>query len=55
MQTLALFLPTGWTMDALHRLVSFRHDALAALPHALALAAAALAVGALAVRKFRFD
>jgi len=55
MQTLALFLPTGWTMDALHRLVSFRHEAVTAAPHALALAVSALAVGALAARRFRFD
>jgi hypothetical protein len=55
MQHLALVLPTGWTMDALHRLVSFRADALSALPHALGLLAGALALGALAARRFRFD
>ena len=55
MQAIQKLLPTGWTMDALHRLVSFEAGAAAAVPHALALAAGALVVGALAVRQFRFQ
>ncbi len=54
MQRLALFLPTGWTMDALHELVSFGAPAGAALPHALALASGALVLGWLAARTFRY-
>ncbi|MFQ5653692.1 MAG: ABC transporter permease [Planctomycetota bacterium] len=54
MQKLALLLPTGWTMDAMHRLVSFRDDPGSALPHLMALAAAALITGGVATRKFRF-
>lgn len=54
MQTLSHFLPTGWTMDALHRLISFDAGALSALPHLLVLLASALLVGWYAGRKFRF-
>lgn len=55
MQQLASFLPTGWTMDALHKLVSFGLPASSALPQAALLALFALLVGALAARSFRFD
>ena len=54
MQSLAGFLPTGWTMDALHKLVSFGYGPAAALPHLAALAAAALACAAAAARTFRY-
>jgi len=55
MQKLSLFLPTGTTMDALHKLVSFGDPAASVLPHIVALAAAALVAGAVAARKFRFQ
>ena len=45
MQGLALALPTGWTMDALHELVSFGYGPATAVPHAAALVAAAAAPG----------
>lgn len=54
MQRLALFLPTGWTMDALHELVSFGSGAAEAWPHVAALAAGALLLGGLAARTFRY-
>ena len=54
MQRLALFLPTGWAMDAMHQLVSFGAGASAAVPHVLGLAAASLLIGILAARSFRF-
>ena len=53
-QRLALGLPTGWTMDALHRLMSFQAGASAALPHLVALVVAAFAVGCIATRTFRY-
>jgi ABC-type Na+ efflux pump permease subunit len=53
-QSVALAVPTGWTMDALHRLMSFQAGAAAALPHLIALAAAALVVGWIATRTFRY-
>ncbi len=54
MQRLALFLPTGWAMDAMHQLVSFGAAATAAVPHVLGLAALSLLIGVLSVRAFRF-
>lgn len=54
MQTLGLFVPTGWTMDALHKLINFDLGWQSALPHLGILAFAALAVGWLAARRFRF-
>ena len=53
-QSLAMVLPTGWTMAALHRLMSFQAGAAAALPHGILLAVAALAVGWIAIRTFRY-
>jgi ABC-2 type transport system permease protein len=55
MQVLALFLPTGWTMDAIHRLVNFGDTAPAAIPHVLALFAGALVLGWIGARTFRYQ
>jgi ABC-type multidrug transport system permease subunit len=55
MQSLANLLPTGWTMDALHKLISFRAGAPSALPHVAILFGATLLVGLLAARRFRFQ
>jgi ABC-type multidrug transport system permease subunit len=55
MQVVQKTLPTGWTMDALHKLISFEAGALSAAPHLLTLLVAALFVGMLAVRKFRYE
>jgi ABC-type multidrug transport system permease subunit len=55
MQQAALFLPTGLTMDGLHRLMSFGEPASAVAPHLAALLAAALLVSWLAARAFRFE
>jgi ABC-type multidrug transport system permease subunit len=54
-QHFALALPTGWTMDAMHRLISFGDPASAALPHAIALILGAIALGAAGVRTFRYQ
>jgi ABC-2 type transport system permease protein len=55
MQKLALALPTGWAMDALHKLVSFQMGPASVLPHLAVFAVATLATGALAVRTFRYQ
>ncbi len=55
MQQLAGFLPTGWTMNGLHRLMSFEAGALAALPELLLLAISTVLVGVLAARKFQYE
>ncbi len=54
-QALQNFLPTGWTMDALHKLVSFQSGAASALPQVLVLCAAAAVVGLVAVSRFRYQ
>lgn len=54
-QKLALLFPTGWAMDALHKLVSFGEPAKAILPHLAATLTAALVAGQAAVRRFRFQ
>lgn len=55
MQKFSLVLPTGLTMDALHRLVSFGRPAVSALPNLAALAVMGLIAGWLAMRFFRYD
>jgi ABC-type multidrug transport system permease subunit len=55
MQGLALVLPTGWAMDALHKLVSFGAGPASAAPHVAGMALAAVVLGALAARAFRFQ
>ena len=55
MQTLQKFLPTGWTMDALHKLISFEAGAVSALPNVVILLVASMAVGWFAVNRFRYE
>jgi ABC-type multidrug transport system permease subunit len=55
MQRLALFLPSGWTMNALHRLVSFGDPGWSVLPQVAALTAAAVITGWATTRAFRFE
>ncbi|HEV3342171.1 MAG TPA: ABC transporter permease [Pirellulales bacterium] len=55
MQSLAICLPSGWAMDAMHRLISFRAGAASALPHVLVLFTAASVAGVAAARRFRFQ
>jgi len=55
MQQLALFLPTGITMDALHRLVTFGDPSSAVLGHVAVLAGATVVVGAVSARIFRYQ
>lgn len=54
MQRVGLALPTGWTMDALHRLMSFGQEPSAVWPHVAAISASALLLGAFVARRFRF-
>jgi ABC-type Na+ efflux pump permease subunit len=53
-QKLQMLVPPGWAMDALHKLVSFRADAVTVIPHVAVLFAAAWVVGLLAARRFRY-
>ena len=55
MQFVQKLLPTGWAMDALHKLISFESGAVSAIPHVAALFTAAILVTLLAVNRFRYD
>ena len=55
MQGIQNLLPTGWTMDALHKLISFQSGPLSALPQFAILVVATLVVGWMAVRQFRYQ
>ena len=55
MQGLQKLMPTGWTMDALHKLISFQSGAAAAVPNVVTLLVGTLIVGWLAARRFRYE
>jgi len=54
-QHLAIFLPTGWTMDALHKLVNFQGSPASVIPQLIASVAVAVAAGYIVSRSFRFE
>ncbi|MCP4048416.1 MAG: ABC transporter permease [Gammaproteobacteria bacterium] len=54
MQQLQMFIPTGWTMDALHKLISFGMPWQSTLPHMAILITTSILVGWAASRRFRF-
>ena len=55
MQFVQNLMPTGWTMDALHKLISFEAGALSAMPHVLILLTAAGLITLLAINRFRYE
>ena len=55
MQTVQKMIPTGWTMDALHKLVSFQAEPLTVVPNVLLLSVAAAVLGVLAARRFEYQ
>jgi ABC-type Na+ efflux pump permease subunit len=55
MQTLAVALPTGWAMDAMHKLINFGDPAWAVAPHVAALLGGALALGYAGARVFKYQ
>jgi ABC-type Na+ efflux pump permease subunit len=54
MQSLQKVVPAGWTMDSIHRLVSFGDAPVSALPHLIALVLSAAFLGWIAARVFKF-
>jgi ABC-type multidrug transport system permease subunit len=54
-QRLAMAFPTGWTMDALHKLMNFGASPVSVLPHLCVTAVAALIAGYVVSRTFRFQ
>ncbi len=55
MQTFSLFLPTGWAMQGVHRLMELDRGFSAAVPALGALAGFSLGFGFLAARRFKFE
>jgi ABC-2 type transport system permease protein len=55
MQFVQKLIPTGWTMDALHKLISFQAGAASVIPNIAMLLVAATVFGVLAVRRFRYE
>ena len=55
MQALQNFMPTGWAMDALHKLISFEAGAASAMPYVLTLLLGSAVVAGSAVRSFRYE
>lgn len=55
MQSLATFLPTGWTMDAMHQLIHFQNGPGSALRSVVLLLVSSLVLGVIAVRRFRYQ
>lgn len=55
MQFIQNLTPTGWTMDALHKLISFESGSLSALPDVAAIVLATLVVTLLAVNRFKYE
>jgi len=55
MQGLQQLLPTGWTMNALHKLITFGYGPAAVIGEVAALLALGLALAALSARWFRFQ
>jgi ABC-type Na+ efflux pump permease subunit len=54
-QTAAFFFPTGWVMDALHKLMHFGLDPSTVLPHVIVLLALTLITSAALAKWFRFQ
>lgn len=54
-QKLALVFPTGWAMDALHKLMNFGDSPVTVLPHIAAFLSVALIAAWVLARKFRFE
>ncbi len=55
MQFVQKLTPTGWTMDALHKLISFQAGAESVIANIVMLAASTLVFGWLAARRFRYE
>lgn len=55
MQSLQMFLPTGWAMDALHKLISFAAGSASVAPHVVGMLLATALLVVLSVKVFRFE
>ena len=55
MQHLQLFLPTGWAMDAMHKLVNFASGPSGVVPHVVGMSILALILIGVASKVFRYE
>ncbi len=55
MQTFALFLPTGWAMDAMHKLISFGAGPVSVAPHLIGMSLVLLILLGVSARAFRYE
>lgn len=55
MQMIQKITPTGWTMDALHKLISFQSGAASAVPQLIILLVATFIVAAFATNRFKYQ
>jgi len=55
MQMIQKLTPTGWTMDAMHKLISFQSGAASVIPQLLLLVTATVLIAAYAAKRFQFQ
>ena len=55
MQKLQLFLPTGWAMHALHKLISFGYGPFSVLPHLVVMTLTTVILLVVAMKVFRYE
>jgi ABC-2 type transport system permease protein len=55
MQMIQKLTPTGWTMDAMHKLISFQSGAASVIPQLVLLVAATLILAAFAAKRFQYQ
>ncbi len=55
MQVIQKITPTGWTMDAMHKLISFQSGAASVVPQLLLLLAATAVIAMLAAKRFQYQ
>lgn len=55
MQMIQKLTPTGWTMDAMHKLISFQSGAASAIPQLALLLVATIVLAAFAVKRFQYQ
>ena len=55
MQMIQKLTPTGWTMDAMHKLISFQSGAASVIPQLLLLVSATVLIAAYAAKRFQFQ
>jgi ABC-type multidrug transport system permease subunit len=55
MQMIQNLTPTGWTMDALHKLISFQSGAASVIPQLALLLTATIVIAAFAAKRFQYQ